>query len=165
VTVQDAIALNQQSVDLAQYIDQRLASQLAAIGLVPIMRRNEQTTNLSDENGWPLRLNPQVNLETSEIHWELADGAGLIRWSARERIEAERPDGVNRPINRVAFRVLGENGAVPLLLEREQGGTYAGSSCTTRAQLFLRVQDQAQFNEMRSCLADHLQANPNDPTA
>ncbi len=164
IIVDQPVALNEESEPLAHYIGQRLAPQLARIGLARIERFGAEPT-INNDNGWPLHLAARVDASADVIHWELSDGHGAIRWSAREPIEADRHNGLSRAISRIAFRILGENGAIPLLLEREQGEFYSGTTCTIRAQLLLRVQELDQFNEIRSCLLDHLEQAPHDPAA
>lgn len=162
ITVQPTQAINQQTSELASEIDRRLAPHMASIGLGRIVDATQRPISAT-ESGWSLNLRIRANAPHNEIGWDLIDSDGEILWTAREHIEADRSDGVRRAVSRIAFKILGENGAIPLLAERRSGDNRIGATCTTRAQLLLRV--ETHFDEIRSCLTEHVMANPNDPTA
>ncbi len=164
IVVQPPGAVDTQSSELADEIARQLAPHMAAIAPVQIVdARRGSFEGTSHE--WPLFLQPHVDAASNAVSWELVDSNGVIRWSDREKINSDRSDGVRRAISRIAFKVLGENGALPLLMERRQGEHLARTTCTIRARLLLRMETDGHFNEMRSCLTQHLEINPNDPAA
>ncbi|XSG81090.1 MAG: tetratricopeptide repeat protein [Methyloligella sp. ZOD6] len=157
------------AIDLARRIDYRLASQLAAIGLGRVISANQQAEQRESGSTdiWPFHLFSRVESIDSEIslHLMLMDDQGIVRWSRDEVLTSDDISSLKRTISFISFELLGENGTVPLLLERRYGQSYRGASCVTRAILLLRIQDVSEFNQITSCLEEHLEANPYDGAA
>lgn len=150
--------------NLAQAINYRLAPQLAEIGLADIVFLGAHAAQVATGE-LSLHLRSSLDATGSDLRLYLVDGSGLVKWSGREVLPSGDVVAFNRAISAVAFKILGENGAIPFLYEQQYGQSFEGSSCVTRAQLFLRVQRTSDFLDITNCLEAHLAANPRDAAA
>lgn len=149
---------------LAQQAEYALVRQLAEIGLVTVIvpPGGQDPTKGSH---FDLSLHTQVDANLGVLGWRLVRADGGIIWSASESLSRNGIVDIEDSTSRLAFRTLGENGAIPLALQKNFGTSFAGTVCKTRGQLLLYVQNDDHFNDMRRCLTEHLDAQPNDGNA
>jgi len=160
---------------LARAIDIRLAPALSRIGLaqispsfsLPDMTKGSRTADSNGVKNVSFILKSHIiNDPAPELRWQLIDvESGYLLWSSKAQIPDANSTSMDGMIDRIAFEVLGEGGAVPLLLIRYQSPIFSGQACLSRAQLLLAIENATMYPEMRECLERTVSQFPNDASA
>lgn len=153
-------AIDDESVILARRVDHGLAPRLSDIGLVSVVAPGDMP---EEPVGYlAFFLDSHADAYNGILGWHISDSNGVILASGREALEDGASEDLNLPLSRMAFQILGEDGALPLLLERRYGADYVGVLCKTRGRLLLRAESPEHFDELRACLDRAVDDDPND---
>lgn len=165
----------QETKSLARAIDIRLAPALSHIGLaritppgvVPVATTEKPTTKTSGFNDIAFTLKPTLTNDANpELLWQLIDNeTGYLVWADKEQLSGTDSASINRAVNKVSFQVLGEGGAIPLILDRYYSEVLSKQACLSRAQLIRAVENASVYPEMRECLERVVARFPNDASA
>ncbi|MCI1002567.1 hypothetical protein HWD97_21045 [Ochrobactrum sp. C6C9] len=163
---------DQDGEPLARAIDMRLAPALTRIGLADIL----PPTQFVGDSKRTLTYAPNdvvFTLETSiageqrhELLWQLTDAdSGLLVWASKERLKATDPASIDQTVQNVAFRLLGDRGALPLTLARYHAQTFSGQTCLFRAQILEAIESDITYPKIRDCLERMVTISPNNGLA
>ena len=116
-----------------------------------------------------LNLYTKVNRANSgkgdELYWRLVDPRrDTLMWSAREPLPESSAEDLDQVANLLAFKILGENGAVPVLMMRNHSEMVLRPICLHRSLVGWDV-DENTFAERRKCLEERVAATPSDANA
>ena len=157
---------------LARAIDLELSPALSRIRLariIPPLKSpgTAETHPNADPNDFVFTLRTSLTRESPPaLHWQLIDSSSnFLVWASKEPLTKTDPASLDRVISKVAFQILGENGAVPMTLERYHGELFSNQACVSRAQLMRAVENSTIYPEMRACLEHTVSRHPNDASA
>lgn len=153
---------------VAQTVDIQLAPALSRLGLanIYVQDRPVPETNLkTDADRIAFILKTHLT-GPDELRWQLIDAAsGQLLWTSRYKLTGTDPVSIDKAVEKVSFQILGEGGAVPLMLERYRGDIFSKSTCLSRAQLLQTVASDKLYPNMRECLERAVVDSPGDPSA
>ncbi|QDY69419.1 tetratricopeptide repeat protein [Qingshengfaniella alkalisoli] len=157
---------------LAKEIDLRLSPALSRIRLARISPpssipgTNDPAPSTDDDDIVFTLKTSIAGVSPPELRWQLVDPeSGFLLWASSEPLSGTSSDTIERDIYKVSFQILGENGAVPLALERYHGELFTNQACLSRAQLMRAVENATVYPEMRECLERTVERFPNDAAA
>lgn len=175
VDVRPVQYIDRNAKSLARELDIRLAPSLSRIGLarivppgaLPAAGEGEQAVTNYTGDAITFVLRPSLTSgEIPELRWQLIDGtSGHLVWAAKEQLPGTDAASIDKAIGKVSFRVLGDGGAVPLVLDRYHSETFSKQACLSRAQLIRTVENTLVYPEMRECLERAVARSPNDASA
>ena len=100
-----------------------------------------------------------------ELYWRLVDPKrDTLLWSAREPLPDPSANDLDRVANLLAFKILGENGAVSVLMMRNHNEVFLRPICLHRSLAGWGV-DENTFAERRKCLEERVAERPGDANA
>jgi len=158
-------AANDESAGLARAVQYRLAPMLSEIGLARIISAANKPTVSPTPQELTFALHSQADATSGKLIWYLSDDKGGVVASGVQKLESDGAENVAMAASRIAFQILGEEGALPLILARHYGAAFHGTMCKVRAQLLLRADDMAYFEEVTQCLREYLVDHANDAEA
>jgi len=168
--------LSEQAQSLAQEIDARLAPALARIQLAEIIPPtsgshevpNVSTTNRNANDGFFFTLKSNIVGTTAdrELLWKLIDTtSNHILWASREQISTTDSASIAATVDKIAFQVLGNGGAVSTAISKYPSNILSRPGCITRGQIMEMIENDTTFPELRGCLERIVADTPRDASA
>lgn len=165
--------LDQDVKPLAQAIDLRLAPALSRMGVAEIypvdgLTRAETPAPGGSQDG-RIGFILKTDIASSkppELRWQLLDAtSGQLIRASNVTLPGTGPASVDNIVDKISFELLGEDGVIPLALERYYGESFSKQTCLPRAQLMAAVKDATVYPHMRECLERAVAKYPKDPSA
>lgn len=170
VDVRPVEYVNLDAKSLAMEVDLRLSPALSRIELAEIIPPSASLNtreHAAASNSLSFTLKTSVVGDAnSELLWQLIDTESEhILWASRQQISRMSPSSIEEAVDRIAFGVLGQGGAVPLALERYHGELFSRPTCLSRGQIVEAIESDIVYPDTRECLERTVRNYPNDASA